>query len=121
MPKFFFRSRFWFFVCTLLAFCIATVAACLAPEQSPASLFFYKAANPLFGGVAGYILDRAFFPFAQPSSYLYYDYYNDPNRAGDDGEPDFRVSDGYGYAFLIASLRQGSLIFAGILAAGMGL
>ena len=121
MPKFFFRSRFWFFVCTVLAVFVACTAALLTPEQSPASLFFYKAANPLFGGVAGYCLDRAFFPFAQPSSYLWFDYFADPDRAGDDGKPDYHIADGYEWPFMVASLRQGSLIVAGVLAAGMGL
>lgn len=119
MPKprsFLERNRFWFL--TALTTALVLVLARLAPEQLP--VLHYKLCLPMLGGLNGYWLDRALFPFAEPSGYLDQDWLLHGGD-GADGEPDYPVAPGYVWAFSLACLRQAVLVGVGALAVSLGL
>ena len=118
MPKFFFRARLMFLLCLVASYLLAGVVVFVRPELAP--LMGYKLVLIPFGGLAGYILDRVLFQFAEPSSYLLYDWRKDPD-ADKPGFADYPVVDGYMTAFLVAQLRQMTLIAVGMFAAGVAL
>lgn len=110
------RHRFWFL--TALTAALVLVLAQLTPEQLP--VLHYKLCLPMLGGVNGYWLDRALFPFAEPSGYLWEDWLRS-GGSGTDGEPDYPVARGYELVFALACLRQVLLVCAGALAVSLGL
>ncbi|WP_051202732.1 putative holin [Desulfovibrio aminophilus] len=90
----------------------------IAPEQMPVIL--YKLALPALGGLVFYHLDRWFWPYAQPDSYLDEDWL----RSGGDGaagEPDYPIAAGCVPAFVGACARQAVMVAVGALSLALGL
>ena len=118
MPTLFFRARLWFLLCIVFSYLLAALVIFTRPELAP--LMGYKLVLIPFGGLAGYILDRVIFRYADPSSYLHHDWRKNPD-ADLPGEADYPVAPGYMTAFLVAQLRQMSLVAVGMFVAGVAL
>jgi hypothetical protein len=110
------RHRYWilFAVTALLLLVLVT----LAPQQMP--LVPYKLVLPMIGALDFLWLDHAIWPFAQPEGYLAQAYATATGN-GPDGEPDYKIAEGYMLAFLVACLRQAVLVCIGALAVSLGL
>lgn len=100
---------------------IVLLAALLffSPVQGPVVL--YKMALVVVAAIAGMAFDFLAFPYALPSSYLDRDWREDPEAAGEDGQPDFPVATGYLRPFCAAMLRRACIIAAFVLAVALGL
>jgi len=101
----------------ILANVLILAVAFMAPHQAP--VLVYKLGAVAAGGCLGFLLDRAAFPYAQPSGYLRVDW-----RDVDNFEDD-RVD--YGFApfgelpFLVACARRAAIICACMLAVALAL
>ncbi|MDD3310971.1 putative holin [Pseudodesulfovibrio sp.] len=93
---------------TTLALLLAVAVALLAPQQLP--VIVYKLALVVLAGVAGYILDRALFPYARPDHFL-----PPPDAPCETG------CCGPSRLFVAAQLRRAAIVAAAMLAVGMGL
>lgn len=101
----------------LLTLALLVCIALVSPQQLPVVL--YKAALITLAGVLGYWLDRAFFPYARPDSYLSKDW-----RLGTlepEGDADYPIALGYHESFRTAQLRRAIVVGAVVLAAAVGL
>ncbi len=110
------------FLLALFLLCgIALLAALmfLSPVQGPVVL--YKVALVVVAAIAGMVFDFLAFPYSLPSSYLDWDWRDDPEAAGEDGQPDFPVAEGYLRPFCTAMLRRAVIIAAFVLAVALGL
>ena len=114
MPlKFIPRMAGWLLTALLLIGAIALIS----PQQLPVVL--YKIALLSLGGVCAYRLDRSFFPYARPDSYLERDW-----RHGTDepvGDVDFPVVQGYIRVFTAAMIRRALVVGAVVLGVAAGL
>lgn len=89
----------------------------LAPQQLPVSL--YKLSLVTMGGVVGYWLDRALFPYARPDSFIRI---VDMHRAHVDG-PIFQkriIDDNEVSTLNTAMLRRAIIVAAVMIAIGLG-
>ena len=118
MRNFYFKSRLWFVLCLLFTILLLCFVENIAPAQTP--VIAYKLGIVLLGGIAGYSLDRALFRYAEPSSYLCYDWRKSPD-ADRPNHADYPIVDNYFVAFFIAQVRQVLLVVTGMLAVGLGL
>lgn len=121
MNKIFFiisNPRLWLFFCALALAALVALLALLAPQQVPVAA--YKLCLLLLAGLAGYGLDRALFPYAEPSSYLLRDWRAEP-RADVPFGADYPVVPEYRTVFMTATLRQALVICVAMLAVGLGL
>lgn len=101
----------------ILATALVLAVAFMAPHQTP--VLVYKLGAVAAGGCLGYLLDRAAFPYAQPSGYLRVDW-----RAVDtfeDDKPDYGIVPGYEWAFLFACGRRATIISTCMLAVALAL
>lgn len=100
---------------------VALLAALLlvSPYQGP--VVAYKLALVCVAAIAGLVFDFLAFPYALPSSYLDRDWRDDPDAAGDDGQPDFPVAEGYHGPFCAALTRRALIIAAFVVAVALGL
>lgn len=112
------NPRLWFFFCALVLALLLGILAVLAPQQVPVAA--YKLCLLLLAGIAGYCLDRALFPYAEPSGYLLKDWRKHPH-ADIPFDADFPVTTDYKPLFAIAMLRQAAIICVAMLAVGLGL
>ena len=112
------NCRRWLGLAVLAALALAAQVAVLSPHQGPVAM--YKLGLMLAGGVAGYALDRALWPFASPSSYLVDDWRDNPD-ADEPGNADYPVVVEYKSIFCIAMLRQAAMAACGMLAVSLGL
>ena len=96
---------------------IALLAALLffSPYQGP--VVAYKLALVMVAAIAGMVFDFLAFPYALPDR----DWREDPEAAGEDGQPDFPVATGYMRPFCAAMLRRACIIAAFVLAVALGL
>lgn len=93
-------------LCALLAIALLVAVWLVSPAQLP--IVLYKAALASLGGVIGYFLDRVFFPYARPDSYLVYDW-----RLGStepEGNADFPVAPDHMPAFCAAMQRRALIV-----------
>lgn len=91
----------------------------VSPIQLP--VVIYKLLLCLLGGLCGYVVDGAAFPYAAPDSYLKDDWRENPDADGNADEPDFPVAIGWESEFIVASLRRTALILGGMAVVGLGL
>lgn len=105
-----------------LCWAIFTALVCwyaygIAPEQT--AVVIYKIALVFIGGLIGYWLDRAAFPYARPDGYLV-DFWQ---RGTDEplGAADYEVCSGYLNVFALAMLRRALIMVAVILGVTLGL
>jgi len=102
----------------LLAVLLLALIALVSPAQLPVVL--YKAALVTLAGVIGYWLDRSFFPYARPDSFLFRDW-----RKGTDepeGDVDFPVANlAYMAAYCTAQLRRALIVGAAVFGLSAGL
>lgn len=110
-------SRLWLLFVALAALVLQALLYC-APQETPVAV--YKLALMLTAGVAGYLLDRALFPYASPCSYLAADWRKDPHADRPNG-PDYPVVPAYKDVFRAAMLRQAIIVAAAMLAVSLGL
>ena len=114
MPlKFIPRMAGWLLTALLLIGAIALIS----PQQLPVVL--YKIALLSLGGVCAYRLDRSFFPYARPDSYLERDWRHGTDEP--EGDADYRVADGYILPFCAAMLRRAIIVAAGVVGVALGL
>ena len=94
---------------TALALLLVACVALIAPQQL--GIIVYKVALVTLAGVAGYILDRALFPYARPDKWL-------PNKGTPTDclgcELNSRLS-------FTAQYRRAVIVAAAMLAIGLGL
>jgi hypothetical protein len=86
----------------LVALALAVAVGVLAPRQLP--VVVYKLALVVLAGVAGYILDRALFPYARPHEFA--EQVAAPNVVR---------------LFVLAQARRAVIVAVAMLAVGMGL
>ena len=91
----------------------------LSPVQGP--VVAYKLGLVIVAAIAGMVFDFLAFPYALPSSYLDSDWRENPDATGEDGKPDFPISNGYFRPFCAALLRRAVIIAAFVLAVALGL
>lgn len=118
MRKFFANSRWWFLYAALIALALIGGLVLLAPVQMPVAL--YKLCLLMLSGIAGFCIDRSFFPYAEPSSYLVTDWRREPDSDKPD-DADYPVVLEYRAVFVAAMMRQVLLIAFSMLAVGLGL
>lgn len=107
------RSTLWLIVAAVLVAAVAVIA----PQKLEVTV--YKASLLALAAVLGYWLDRAFFPYARPDSYLQRDW-----RLGTDapqGEADYPVCPAYRYEFCVAQIRRAFVVGCAVLGMAMGL
>lgn len=109
-------DRLWNPVFLALALALLALLWAKAPEQLP--VLHYKLVMAGLAGAAGYLLDRALFPYAHPASYLRGDWRREPGRNEDADHP---VAEGYGLLMAASMLRQALLVMACMLTVGLGL
>lgn len=101
----------------ILANVLILAVALMAPHQAP--VLVYKLGAVAAGGCLGYLLDRAGFPYAQPSGYLRVDW-----REVDNFEDD-RVDYGFAFGgelpFLAACARRAVIMCACMVAVALAL
>lgn len=95
------------------------LVALVSPVQLP--VVIYKVLLCLLGGLAGYVVDGAAFPFAAPDSYLEDDWKKHPDADGGKGKADFPILDAYYEAFIIACIRRATCIIGGMAVVGLGI
>jgi hypothetical protein len=103
----------------ILALALVVAVALISPQQLP--VIVYKVGLVLLAGVAGYILDRALFPYGRPHLYL------PPRIKGlsmssevqEVPSPDSTWSDRK--PFWAAQARRALIVAAAMLAVGLGL
>jgi hypothetical protein len=107
------RTLIWA-LCTVF---LCMVLANIAPDQ--VVVVIYKIALVFLGGLIGYWLDRAAFPYARPDGYLV-DFWQ---RGTDEpiGAADFEVCNGYYNVYALAMLRRALIMIAVIIAMAIGL
>lgn len=111
-------SRLWMLYTGLVTLGLILSLAVLAPVQLPVAL--YKLCLLLLSGIAGFCIDRSFFPYAEPSGYLTEDWRHDPGSDNPD-DADFPVVPEYRFIFAVSMARQALLIAVSMLAVGLGL
>lgn len=111
-------ARWWLAGMALFALALTAGVCALAPVK--ADVILYKLSLPLVAAVLCWLLDRALWPYAAPSSYLVRDWRRDPDADGG-VLPDFPVASGHHMAFCAAMLRQGLIVVGGMLAVSLGL
>lgn len=116
--RIFSNSRLWLFYSGLIALAFIGVLLLLAPAQVPVAV--YKLCLLMLSGIAGFCIDRAIFPYAEPSSYLVADWRHEPD-ADNAADADFPVVERYKAIFAVAMVRQALLIVISMLAVGLGL
>lgn len=84
-----------------LALALLCLVALISPQQL--GVIAYKVALVLLAGVAGYILDRALYPYARPDSYK------------------DSVATTIRYLYIAAQARRAVIVAAAMLAVGLGL
>lgn len=104
---------------SLLAVMLLLLCGFISPVQLP--VVVYKLLLCLLGGLCGYVVDTAAFPYAAPDSYLVKDWRDDPDADGGDGDADFPVLPGYVCEFLLAQLRRTAFVLGGMAVVGVGL
>lgn len=112
------NSRWWFFYAALVAAALVWGLVLLASAQVPVAL--YKLCLLMLSGITGFCIDRAFFPYAEPSSYLVADWRREPDADNQD-DADYPVVPEYRAVFVAAMMRQALLIAVSMLAVGLGL
>ena len=89
----------------------------ISPQQ--AEVAYYKFALVIAAAFVGYLLDRAFFPYGRPDSYL-----KEFWQEGSDepiGKADYEIVEGYEQVYAAAMKRRALIIFGVILGATLGL
>jgi hypothetical protein len=107
------RDAVWLLISIILLIVIWRIA----PQQLP--IVPYKLCLVTLAASVGFWLDRTFFPYARPDSYL-----NDDWRLGTDepiGDVDFRIVNGYHHVFAAAMLRRAMIVAASIIGVTLGL
>lgn len=107
------RSTLWLIVAAVLV----AVIALSAPHKSEVTT--YKVSLIALAAVLAYWLDRAFFPYSRPDSYLVRDW-----RLGSTeptGAADHPVVPGYELVFAAAMIRRAIVIAAVVTGVAMGL
>lgn len=102
-----------------IAICLLGLVALVSPVQLP--VVIYKVLLCLLGGLAGYVVDGAAFPFAAPDSYLITDWRKHPDADGGNDNADFPILDDYYEAFIVACIRRMVLIIGGMAVVGLGI
>ncbi len=97
----------------VLALALAVAVVLIAPQQLP--VIVYKLALVVLAGVAGYILDRALFPYARPHI-LSPDPINPREIPGE-----IPRLDTWDMLYIAAQLRRTLIVVGAMLAVGMGL
>lgn len=118
ITRFLANSRLWFFYSSLVALCLVAGLVFLSPVQMPVAV--YKLCLLMLSGIAGFCIDRAFFPYAEPSSYLDDDWRREPD-ADRPEDADFPIVREYHAVFVAAMARQAFLIAVSMMAVGLGL
>lgn len=90
----------------------------LAPQQLPVS--FYKLSLVTMGGVIGYWLDRALFPYARPDAFFIEKMHQIHRKDMDDLVVSGFQSDTHGYAFCACMIRRAIIIASVMIAMGLG-
>lgn len=116
--KTFTNTRLWFLFCALVALVLIVALAVFAPAQVPVAV--YKLCLLLLAAVAGFCVDRALFPYAEPSGYLKDDWRKDPD-ADNTNDADYPIAEDYCGVFVVAMLRQALIVAVAMLAVGLGL
>lgn len=101
----------------ILATVLVLAVAAIAPHQAP--VLVYKLGAVAAGGCLGYLLDRAAFPYAQPSGYLRVDWRDVDNF--EDNRVDYGFAFGGERPFLVACLRRAAIMCACMLAVALAL
>ncbi|AMK09636.1 putative holin [Pseudodesulfovibrio indicus] len=96
-----------------LALALLCLVALISPQQL--GVIAYKVALVLLAGVAGYILDRALFPYARPHI-LSPDPVNPREMSGDALRFDL-----WDTLYITAQIRRAVIVAAAMLAVGLGL
>ena len=102
---------------SILATVLILAVVAIAPHQAPVLL--YKLGDVAGGGVLGYLLDVAAFPYAKPSGYLRVDWRDVDNF--EDDRVDFGFALGGELPFLIACARRAAIMCACMLAVALAL
>lgn len=93
----------------ILALALLGAVALISPQQLP--VIVYKVGLVLLAGVAGYILDRALFPYARPDKWL-----PDRNTPVDCAGCTLNSKNSF-----LAQFRRAVIVAAAMLAVGLGL
>ncbi|GAB6127324.1 putative holin [Humidesulfovibrio idahonensis] len=102
---------------SILATVLILAVVAIAPHQAP--VLIYKLGDVAGGGVLGYLLDVAAFPYAKPSGYLRVDWRDVDNF--EDDRVDFGFALGGELPFLIACARRAAIMCACMLAVALAL
>jgi len=116
--RLFTNRRLWVFYSCVVALGFVGGLTLLSPAQVPVAL--YKLCLLMLAALAGYCIDRALFPYAEPSSYLVSDWRCDPD-ADKPSDADYPVVPEYRALFGLAVARQALLVGVSMLAVGLGL
>lgn len=119
MKKFLCNPRYLLAIFIVSGIVLLAGLVFLSPYQGP--VVAYKLALVMVAAIAGMAFDFLAFPYALPSSYLDRDWREDPDAAGEDGQPDFPIATGYFRPFCAAMLRRACIIAAFVLAVALGL
>lgn len=119
MKKFLCNPRYLLGLFLLCGIALLTALLFFSPYQGP--VVVYKLALVMVAAIAGMAFDFLAFPYALPSGYLDRDWREDPEAAGEDGQPDFPIANGYVRPFCAAMLRRACIIAAFVLAVALGL
>lgn len=119
MKKFLCNPRYLLALFILCGIVLLAALLFFSPIQGP--VVAYKLALVMVAAIAGMAFDFLAFPYSLPSSYLDKDWREDPEAAGEDGQPDFPVATGYLRPFCAAMLRRACIIAAFVLAVALGL
>lgn len=111
-------ARRWIALALLATAALLAGLVLVSPQQLP--VVAYKLALALLAGLSGYWLDRALWPYAAPSSYLYDDWRKAPDADNPD-DADYPIVPEYKAAFASAMYRQAAIVIACIVGVCLGL
>ena len=118
LTRLFMNRRFWFLYSGIVALALIGALALFSPPHVPVTV--YKLCLLMLSALAGYCIDRALFPYAEPSSYLVSDWRCDPD-ADKPSDADYPVVAEYRVLFAVAVARQALLVGVSMMAVGLGL